>query len=342
MYKRAAKFSFFVLLTGLCCVLNCHAKQSNKYYFIGNDQVAVVANKQDPLSIEIAKYYQAQRKIPSKNIFYVDIKTNTQQLSVAEFSKIKQRLDKSMSKNIQAILLTWKAPYRVGCMSVSAAFALGYDRAYCGEGCEMTKEISYAFSDSSQPYRDYKIRPTMMLSAENLSQAKALIDRGVAAEGTMPSGTTYLVYNDDKQRNVRAVNYPDIVKKFRLFLKMSVQKSDGLAYRNDILFYFIGASRVKNLDTLTFRPGAIADHLTSVGGLPKSGQMSAWKWLDAGATGTYGTVFEPCNFPQKFPDIEQLIQHYLAGSTLIEAYWKSVKMPGQGNFMGDPLARPFF
>jgi hypothetical protein len=33
--------------------------------------------------------------------------------------------------------------------------------------------------------------------------------------------------------------------------------------------------------------------------------------------------------------------HYLQGETLIEAYWKSVQMPGQGLFIGEPLARPF-
>ena len=33
--------------------------------------------------------------------------------------------------------------------------------------------------------------------------------------------------------------------------------------------------------------------------------------------------------------------HYLQGETLIEAYWKSVLMPGQGLFIGEPLARPF-
>ena len=32
---------------------------------------------------------------------------------------------------------------------------------------------------------------------------------------------------------------------------------------------------------------------------------------------------------------------YVTGATLIEAYWKSVEMPGQGIFIGEPLARPF-
>jgi hypothetical protein len=61
----------------------------------------------------------------------------------------------------------------------------------------------------------------------------------------------------------------------------------------------------------------------------------------AGATGSYGTVTEPCNFPGKFPNPAIVMQSYLGGSTLIEAYWKSVSMPGQGIFIGEPLAAPF-
>lgn len=36
-----------------------------------------------------------------------------------------------------------------------------------------------------------------------------------------------------------------------------------------------------------------------------------------------------------------LIPRYFGGETLIEAYWKSVISPGQGIFIGEPLARPF-
>jgi hypothetical protein len=32
------------------------------------------------------------------------------------------------------------------------------------------------------------------------------------------------------------------------------------------------------------------------------------------------------------------MRRYLDGETLLEAYWKSVAMPGQGIFIGDPLA----
>ncbi len=35
------------------------------------------------------------------------------------------------------------------------------------------------------------------------------------------------------------------------------------------------------------------------------------------------------------------MRHYSHGETIIEAYWKSVLMPGQGLFIGEPLSRPY-
>ena len=69
--------------------------------------------------------------------------------------------------------------------------------------------------------------------------------------------------------------------------------------------------------------------------------MSALRWLEAGATGSFGTVVEPCNLPQKFPNPAIVAGRYLRGETLIESYWKSVAMPGQGIFVGEPLSAPF-
>lgn len=108
------------------------------------------------------------------------------------------------------------------------------------------------------------------------------------------------------------------------------------------MFYFTGLPHVPSLDSNRFLPGAIADHLTSAGGeLFGGSQMSSLAWLEAGATGSYGAVVEPCNFPAKFPAPGIVMAHYLQDETLIEAYWKSVQMPGQGLFIGEPLARPF-
>ncbi len=77
---------------------------------------------------------------------------------------------------------------------------------------------------------------------------------------------------------------------------------------------------MKDLDTLTFMPGALADHLTSVGGdLYGNSQMSILKWLDMGATASFGTVSEPCNYWQKFPNPLVLLKWYVQGATALEA-----------------------
>lgn len=125
-------------------------------------------------------------------------------------------------------------------------------------------------------------------------------------------------------------------------VKLKRIKADYIENKPDVLFYFTGVAQVAKLDSNTFVPGAIADHLTSAGGmLTNSFQMSSLRWLEAGATGSYGAVIEPCNFVEKFPNPGIVVSRYTQGETLIEAYWKSVVMPGQGIFIGEPLAKPY-
>jgi len=182
----------------------------------------------------------------------------------------------------------------------------------------------------------------MAIAATSLDRAKALIDRGIASDGTNPAGTAYLLSTSDRARNVRSKWYGNVEVLFHDRLRVRVLYQDSLRDENDVLFYFTGLPEVDGLQTLRFVPGAIGDHLTSGGGVLVGGsQMSALRWLEAGATASYGTVAEPCNMPQKFPRPEIAIAHYLRGETLLEAYWKSVEMPGQGIFVGEPLAAPF-
>jgi uncharacterized protein (TIGR03790 family) len=124
--------------------------------------------------------------------------------------------------------------------------------------------------------------------------------------------------------------------------RVRVVQSDALVGADDVMAYFTGLAFPPGIRTNRYRPGAVADHLTSFGGrLTDSTQMSALRWLEAGATGSYGTVVEPCNFPAKFSDPGLLLTYYRRGDTLIESYWRSVAMPGQGVFIGEPLARPW-
>ncbi len=136
--------------------------------------------------------------------------------------------------------------------------------------------------------------------------------------------------------------FPPIAEKYLGVWPVAYLEQDILENKTDVMFYFTGLEHVLKIHSNTFLPGAVADHLTSAGGvLTGSGQMNSLEWIKAGATGTYGAVIEPCNFFMKFPNPEVLMNNYLHGSSLIEAYWKSVQMPGQGIFVGEPLAKPF-
>ena len=263
-------------------------------------------------------------------------------IPAAEFMELKTLIDRKLGPMVQAYALTWARPYRVSCMSITAAFAFGMDVSYCASGCKATERSPYFNSPTRRPYDDLHIRPAMSLAALDFEKAKALIDRGTGADGTAPQGTAYLVVSGDAARDVRAAEYRLLDPAASRGIKIELVEGGPVHDRADVLFYFVGAAAVSRITSNRFLPGAIADHLTSYGGrLTDSRQMSAVRWLEAGATGSYGTTSEPCNILGKFPYIPVLVSHYLAGETLIEAYWKSVAMPGQGLFIGEPLAAPF-
>ena len=306
------------------------------------DQLGIIVNDDDPDSVAIAAYYQLKRGIPAGNLIHVRFKPGRSTLSREEFISIKRRVDRATPRGVQAFALTWAQPYRVDCMSITSAFALGFDPAYCASGCQPTQTSPYFNSNAERPYDTYKIRPTMSLAAASVEEAKKLIDRGVASDNTNPAGTAYLVSTTDKARNVRAAGYDLLRTQLERVIPTEIVQANALVKKHDVMFYFTGLTHVASLGSNTFLPGAIADHLTSTGGeLFGSTQMSSLRWLEAGATGSYGAVVEPCNFQSKFPLPGLVMANYLQGETLIEAYWKSVQMPGQGLFIGEPLARPF-
>jgi uncharacterized protein (TIGR03790 family) len=227
-------------------------------------------------------------------------------------------------------------------MSITTAFAAGFNKSFCATGCQKTQPSSYFNSQSSQPFSDHQLRPTMALAGNTFVEVKSLIDRGIASDYSRPLGTAYLLKTSDTTRSSRSVYPPLIDKNFKGLWKTEILEQDTIENKSDVMFYFTGKERVEKIMTNQFLPGAVADHLTSAGGiLINSPQMSSLEWLKAGATGSYGAVTEPCNYVQKFPNPGIMMHFYLKGNSLIEAYWKSVAWPGQGIFIGEPLAKPF-
>ncbi len=304
--------------------------------------LAIIVNDNDPLSKQIGDYYRQQRQVPLDQVIHVRFAANHNILNKAEFKKIKQQVDNQTPKHIQAYALTWIKPFRVECMSITSAFAADFDPAFCAEGCQATRNNPYYASEATQPFDQHIWRPTMVVATQDFAETKKLIDRGIAADFSQPRGSAYLLKTSDRARSSRAEAFASISEKFRPYWPVKYLEQDYIAGRDDVMFYFTGLTVVPHLGDNHYLPGAVADHLTSAGGvLTGSSQMSILEWLKAGVTGSYGAVVEPCNFPAKFPNPEILMFYYLKGSSLIEAYWKSVAQPGQGIFVGEPLAKPF-
>lgn len=324
-----------VLLAGFCIASPAVAMHASQ-------QLAIVVNADDPQSKRIADYYQIKRGIPDENVIRVNLPADKKSIGRNQFEQVYQQVKNSTPSHIQFYALAWSQPYKVGCMSITSAFAFGYDEAYCAKGCNSTRQSAYFNSATRKPYSDLGIRPAMMLAGSSVEQARNMIDRGVAADAGYPKGTAYLVSTSDKARNVRSHFYPLVVDKLGKRINIQVEETDALTGKDDVLFYITGLVQVDKIDSNRYVNGAIADHLTSAGGVLFGGrQMSILRWLEAGATASYGTVVEPCAFPQKFPHPAIVIDRYTRGETLIEAYWKSVAWPGQGLFVGEPLASPY-
>ncbi|MCP5144363.1 MAG: TIGR03790 family protein [Gammaproteobacteria bacterium] len=306
------------------------------------ENLAVVVNTRDADSIVIAQYYVAARGIPAENVIRVSIPNDMDTLPAEVFSRMYDEVRRATPSTVQAYALTWSRPFRAGCMSITTAFATGFRNIYCAQGCQSTAPSPLYDSDTLAPYDDVHWRPTMMLAGQSVAAVTALIDRGVAADNSRPSPHAYLLVTSDKARSTRATAFAQTQVKLQGHMDVEVLAQDELRDRTDVMFYFTGGRFISGLETLRFPPGALADHLTSTGGvLFGTSQMSILRWLEAGATASYGTVVEPCNFPQKFPHPEVVIRRYLAGETALEAYWKSVAWPGQGLFVGEPLSRPY-
>jgi uncharacterized protein (TIGR03790 family) len=305
------------------------------------DRLGVIFNGDDAASTRVAHYYAQHRHVPPDNLVGLSVPDRAV-INRDELRQLRIVLLAQLPSGVQSLLLVWSRPYAVECMSMTTAMAAGYQSGFCEPGCGLTTRSPLFDTPGWLPADTTGWLPAMLLPSQDEVLARAVIDRGIRSDGSQPPGTVYLVRTQDRARNVRAAAYSDAetaVAGRVLVRELTTPVGQQPA---DIIGYFTGAARVEELTKLEFRPGAAADHVTSTGGnLEGFRQMPALEWLRQGATASFGTVSEPCAHLGKFPDPKVLLDHYLRGDSLLEAYWKSVAMPGQGLFIGEPLARPF-
>ncbi len=341
LFKKLLKNALFIL-----CLIYAYSGQAQTAKIsteISSENLALVVNNADPSSVLMADYYQSAHNIPEQNIIHVVLNPNQAKLSRQTFEAFSNTLHDKLLPTHQALLFIWSAPYQVECQSLTSAFTLGFDPKICAKTCASSQSNPYFNKPDNRLLHLRPMRLSMLLPTSEIEVATSVIDNGVLSRKGIFKSTAYYLKTTDKARNSRAHFFPKNGMSFKgSGLTVVNKQANALIDVHDIMIYQTGTTYVKHLPSLNFLPGALADHLTSFGGqLKEDGQMSVLAWLRAGATASYGTVSEPCNYWQKFPNPSVLLRWYVSGNTAIEAYWKSVAWPSQGLFVGDPLAQPF-
>ncbi|MCK6425331.1 MAG: TIGR03790 family protein [Burkholderiaceae bacterium] len=309
--------------------------------------LGLIVNLDDPYSVQVGERYAARRGIPPEQVLRVHLPRQPR-LSQAQAAELREAVERHFGPQVQGLALAWVQPYAVECQSITAVLTLGFDPQLCRNPCGKPAASRYFDSASGAPWRDLALRPSMLLAAGGAEQALALIERGIAADaslglrGGLPAQAWFMATRD-AARSVRLPLFPPPTLLRGAGVRTQLGVGDLPRSADRLLLLQTGAARLQGLEALPWLPGALADHLTSFGGQldGASGQTPATAWIDAGATASYGTVSEPCNHPGKFPHPQLALLHYLQGSSALEAYWKSVKWPQQGLFVGEPLAAPF-
>jgi uncharacterized protein (TIGR03790 family) len=231
-----------------------------------------------------------------------------------------------------------------------------FNQAACVQiGAATSRAFRFHYSwDSSgrrtnNPQQGQRYLMSMMLGVTDgrgntVDEILAYLHRSIGADATRPSGTFYFMKQNGPRSTPRHDCYAEVVTRLRqLGFGAEVLEGDVPKNRSDVLGIMAGVANF-NLDQSGSRilPGAVCDHLTSLGGdlRPNASQTALTEFLRHGAAGSCGAVFEPYNVQAKFP-LPSLPLHYARGCSLAEAFYQSISGPYQLLLVGDPLCQPW-
>jgi uncharacterized protein (TIGR03790 family) len=327
--------------------------------------VIVVVNQNSSNSLQLGNDYCERRGVPPQNLFRMtgwSGGVTTWQQADFESCLLNPLLamvaGSGLTNQAQIVLLSMDIPYRVvnGDSQNSTTSALFYGfkpNANLAPGCPDTcclpddSTNTYAYSELPFALAEPDTAATnsflaVMLTDTNLAQAETTLQRGLASDSSFPTNTVYLEKTSDTARNVRFILFDNAIQECRARGDDAVTRivSDSTAFTG-ALGLDTGLADL-SVPPNAFVPGALADSLTSYAGciLENCGQTPLLAFLEAGATGSYGTVVEPCNYTSKFPD-PMAYFYQNRGFCLAEAYYQSLPNPFQGLMVAEPLSAPF-
>jgi uncharacterized protein (TIGR03790 family) len=326
--------------------------------------VVVVVNQNSTNSVQLGNYYCERRGVPPQNLLRITNWTGgSVEWTTSDFTNslvnplLSMLSSRGLTNQIDYVVLSMDFPYRVaqsgaqsGKNSTTTALFYGFKPDDLGNSCSLPTASSNSYAGSEGIFR--QTSPVTagsnswlvtMLTSSNLAQAKAIIDRSTAGNGTFPTQTVWLAKTTDLPRNVRYLEFDNTIFDARVAGDFSIQRTnlDSPYGLTNLLGYQTGLGGF-NILSNALVPGAIADSLTSFAGMlyENTGQTTLLAFMNAGACGSYGTVVEPCNYLQKFPS-PQVYFYQARGFSLAECYYQSLVNSYQGLIVGEPLAAPF-
>ncbi len=347
----------------------------------GPENAFVIIDPSSAVSMYVGHYYMKARAIPPSHALYINPSPDTYlELTQVQVPALLGTIENlGAGSHIDYVIIPPGSSFKVtstglvsdGCsqisrFSISIAYALSFMSNHVLGGTTYSlgnqyfgmDPIAVAFDSNTswlagQPStlplsRRYFIGAMLGVTGSTgntVDEILAMIDRSVAVDGTRPEGTFYYMKTTDTLRSQ---------PRDFAFLEtaMTINANGGQAEmleavlpdgRHDVLGIMTGKDWVP-IDTadITIRPGAFCDHMTSYAAVfDNSSQTKVSRWIANGASGSAGTVQEPCNYPGKFPHARMHV-YYQQGLSLGEAVFRSVGfVPFQLLTYGDPLTRPF-
>jgi hypothetical protein len=345
------------------------------------ENVILIVDPSNPESLHVANYYKAKRDVPDVNVLYMApgaadytdfVATNLPGFLGALAAKhIGDHIDYVVLPSGGGFYLPASGFVHDSCSHVTRFTATaGYTLAYRaadvldGIGSQSQNRFSKAsfeaqYFDSNLSWiggnpstsplaRRYFIGALLGYTGANgntQAEVLAMIDRSVAADATHPLGTFYFMETADPARSdPREGSFDPAVSAIATAGGAAQHLFDWLPFGHQDCLGIMTGFAAMDIDgaNLTLLPGSFADHLTSYAAtFDDTSQTKMTRWIAKGASGTSGTVEEPCNYPGKFPHA-RLHAVYFQGSSLGEAWFRSLAYePFQDLFIGDPLTRPW-
>lgn len=174
-----------------------------------------------------------------------------------------------------------------------------------------------------------------------LDQAISQLTRSASADGKRPHGVFYFAHHPDPRSRTRDHQYAAAARSLQELGFKAEVSAEVMPQDSRVLGATLGTAKLDwSSTTSEFAPGAICDNFTSYGAWWKQSQTLLTHFLNHGAAGATGTVYEPYTIPSKIPTAAAHV-HYARGCTLVESIYQTVLSPYQLLVVGDPLCRPF-